>query len=125
MGSPIDNGDFGLGAAAISVYRLVKLNAGVVEVSAAATDACFGFLQSGVEANAEKALVSIDGRSFGVASGVIAAGDLLEAGADGKIAVHSGASTNPIVGRALEAATADGDYIELLIGPGTIAGPAA
>ena len=114
---------FTVGNAAVSQYDLVKTPAALV-VGAAATDTCVGITQSGAAIGADVD-VCIFGVTRATASAAITRGDLLEAAAAGEVATHSTTSTKPVIGVALEAATAQGDEIEIFLGPQFDAGPAA
>lgn len=61
--------------------------------------------------------VTVDtlGTAIVIASGAISAGGAIEVDADGKAKASAG--TNPVVARALQAATADGDLIEIFVLP--------
>lgn len=114
-----------VGASALTQYELVKTVGGVV-VSAAATDDCLGVVQNGADANADGVTVRIFGVSRIVAHGAITKGAGLVPAAAGRIDEHDGTTANPIVGIALEAATAQDDEILAFIGgPHMLAGPAA
>lgn len=99
------------GAAALTKYELVK-TWGAVVVSAAATDAIVGVVTDGCDASSPVNLC-IQGETYARASAAIAAGALLQPAADGEVATHTG--TNTVVGRALEAATAQGDFIRIFL----------
>ncbi len=105
-----------LAAAALSVFRLVKLSgASVVPNTATATDEPIGVTQAAYADAATAALRDIKhgGTHKVTAAGAISAGAKIYAAADGKVqALPVGAGTYREVGRALEAATADGDIIE-------------
>lgn len=102
-----------VGAAALTKYLCVK-TPGALVVGAAATDDLVGIVQDGAAIGAT-VLVCVQGVTKAVASAAIAKNALLAAAADGKIVTHAGTSTHPIIGRALEAAGADGDIIEILL----------
>lgn len=112
------------GGSALNQYDLVKTPGGAV-VSAAATDDCFGITQNGYDANATEVEVCVFGLTRATASAAISKGDYLMAAAAGEVATHDGTSTKPYIGTALEAATAQGDEIEILFGICLGAGPAA
>lgn len=114
---------FTVGAAAVAQYQLVKTPAALVE-GAAATDTALGVVQSGAAIGADVD-VCLFGVTRAIASAAITRGDLLEAAAAGEVALHSGTSTKPVVGIALEAATAQGDEIEIFLFCQSDAGPAA
>lgn len=116
--------NFPVGASALAKTDLVKTPAALV-VGAAATDTCIGIVEDGVAANATVCPVCIFGITRARASAAITRGDLLEAAAAGEVATHSTTSTKPVVGIALEAATAANDEIEIFLFPQSDAGPAA
>lgn len=103
-----------VGAGALTQYQLVKTPAGLV-VGATSTDDCLGIVQNGYDANATAAAVQIgEGETFGIAhDGSIVAGELLEAAASGRLDTHSGTSTKPVIGRALESSSAQDDIIRI------------
>jgi len=101
---------------AVSVYRLVKLSGATVVVNTAtATDEPIGVSQAAAASGAVVALRDIKhgGTHKVTAAGAISAGAKIYAADDGKVqALPGSAGTYREVGRALEAATADGDIIE-------------
>ncbi len=115
---------FPVGAGALAQYDAVKTPAALV-VGAAATDTLIGIVQDGADANATSVAVCIFGITRAVAHAAITKGDLLEAAAAGRLATHSTTSTKPVVGVALETATAQDDEIEIFLFPQSDAGPAA
>lgn len=104
-----------VGAAALTKYELVK-TPGALVVCAAATDDCVGIVEDGYAIGAQ-ARVVLQGLTKARASTTITKGDVLEAAADGEVATHSTTSTKPVIGRALESATAQGDFIDILLFP--------
>lgn len=99
---------------------LVKIGSDIshVAVTTAATEIPLGFVNDEATAAEEYVNVQLLGSKQGtvlaVASAAITAGDLVVAAANGKIATLSaGAGTYYIVGRALNAAGADGDLVEV------------
>ena len=100
-----------VGAAALDKYDLVKTS-GALVVSAASTDDCVGIVQDGAAIGATVA-ICLGGATKARAGAAISKFDLLEAAADGEVVTHSTTSTKPIIGRALEAAGAQGDLIEI------------
>ena len=101
---------------AVSVFRLVKLSgANVVHNTETSTDEPIGVTQ---EAKASGGAVAVRDIKHGgthkvTASGAITAGAKIYADDAGKVqAMPAAAGTYREVGRALEAATADGDIIE-------------
>lgn len=101
------------GGTALNRYLRVKLSSGVLAL-AGITDREIGVLGERVEASkhGDVILSSASGTTPMVASAAISAGALVYTAASGKIGAS--ASTAYIVGTALEAATADGDVIEVL-----------
>lgn len=99
---------------------LVKIGSDIshVAVTTAATEIPLGVVNDEASAAEENVNVQLLGQKQGtvlmVASAAITAGDLVVAAANGKIATLSGsAGTYYIVGRALNAATTDGDLVEV------------
>lgn len=99
-------------------YLAVKVTAGGLAVATAATDNVIGFVQRAGIAT-EALPVMINGITMAKASAAIAKGDAVAAAANGAIAK---AATGAYCGVALEAASAAGDIIPVLIKFGTIAG---
>lgn len=102
----------------LSDKRLVKLSTGsVVHATATATDDPIGVNDFAVASagNACIRLLSSDDTQEMTAAGAITLNAAVYAAADGKVqALPAGAGTYRQVGIALEAATADGDIIEVL-----------
>jgi len=101
-------------------YHCVRLSA--ANTVAAGTDAehdVIGVLQDKPEAANSPATVQIGGVSKAEAGGTIAAGDWVVCGTDSKVRNDEPADTadSVFVGLALEAATAKGDIISMLIRP--------
>lgn len=126
----MSKGDFGyditlpVGASALDQFKLVK-TPGAVVVSAATTDDCVGIIQDGADASATAAKVRVFGITKALAhDGSITKGQLLSANAAGRVDGHSGTSTEPIIGIALEASAAQDDEILIFLVPGGF-GPAA
>lgn len=100
---------------------LVKIGSDIshVAVTTAGTEIPLGVVNDEASAAEENVNVILLGQKQGtvlmVASTVITAGDLLQAAANGKVAPvgTGGAGTYYIVGRALNAAAADGDLVEV------------
>ncbi len=104
--------------AAIAAKRLVKLASGAAVVSTATgTDLPIGVNDYAVAAAGTASVKLLNaGQSFEItASGAISVDDLVYGAAAGKITATTG---GPAIGIALEAATADGDIIEILPLPG-------
>lgn len=104
--------------AAVSAKRLLKLSSGeVVHNTATATDDPIGVSQyAGADGDAIAVRLINDAGTFEVtAAGAISADADVYAAADGKVqALPTAAGTYRRIGKALEAATADGDIIEIL-----------
>lgn len=114
-----------VGAGALTKGLLVKTPAALV-VGAASTDTCVGIIEDAADAAATNVAVTLFGITRANAhDGSIARGDLLEAAAAGRVDTHSGTSTKPVVGIALEASSAQDDLIEIFLFPQSSAGPAA
>ncbi len=95
-----------------SQYYIVQLSAtGNIEIGEGATDLLVGVLQN-KPASGEAALYRFAGTSKVVASAAIAIGAFVTTTAAGK-AVTTTTAGNHVIGRALEAAAADGDIIEI------------
>ena len=93
-------------------YYIVQLSAtGNIEVAEGATDLIVGVLQN-KPASGEAALYRFAGTTKVVASAAIAIGAFVTTTATGK-AVTTTTAGDHVVGRALEAAAADGDIIEI------------
>lgn len=105
--------------AAFLVFALVKLSSGkVIENTATATDDPIGVAVLPAAADGDLVTVRLingPGTFEMIAAGAITADADVYAAADGKIqALPAGAGTYRRIGKALEAATADGDIIEVL-----------
>lgn len=99
-------------SADITGGRVVEIS-GDREIATSAADSAKAFGIAGFDANTgDNVTVFIGGVQRPIAGGVIAAGAKVTTDATGKV-VALGAGTNPI-GRALQAATADGDVIDVL-----------
>lgn len=112
-------------SAALSQWRRVRLNSSLELAYASASDLdALGVLRDPVLAASAPAVVhlfSAEGTVKVVASEAITAGAACYAAANGKVA----ATGTVIVGEPLEAATADGDVIEILPSPSGILGAIA
>ena len=98
-----------------SKYYIVQLDAsGDVEIGESATDLLVGVLQN-KPASGGAALYRFAGTTKMVASAAISIGDFVTSTAAGK-AVTTTTDKNVVLGRALEAAAADGDIIEVQLG---------
>jgi len=105
--------------AAFLAHALVKLSSGkVIENTATATDDPIGVAEYEAAADGDVVavrLLNTEGTVEMVAAGAITSGVEVYAAADGKIqALPAGAGTYRKIGIALEAATADGEIIEVL-----------
>lgn len=98
---------------AIGRYNLVYVDNAAnrtVAVTTGGTDDAIGGCQSAF-ADGEAAAVNESGYTYTVASAAIAAGDLLMPAANGEVATHVAAGGNKVIGRAIEAAGAQGDFV--------------
>lgn len=103
-----------LAGEALAVFRFVKINGTSRElVYADAADLGIGVVQEAVADTIAACVREVhNGGSFKVtAAGAFAVGDYLYHAADGKV---SAVPAGPRIGRALEAATADGDIVEMV-----------
>ena len=111
--------------AAIAAYTLVKYSAAETVVAAAAsTDAIIGVSHDIAAASGERVDVAHDGIVFVVAGAAVAQGALLTADASGRAitAAPAAGSNARIIGFAIEAATAAGDVIRVMLSPGSMQG---
>lgn len=93
-------------------YHIVQLDAsGGIEIAESATDLIVGVLQN-KPASGLPAIYRFAGTTKVIASAAIAIGAWLTAASDGE-AVTTTTDGDITIGRALEAATAQGDYIEV------------
>ena len=98
-----------------SKYLIVQLDAsGNIEIGEGGTDLLVGVLQNKPESG-EAALYRFAGTTKVVASAAIAIGALVTSASDGE-AVTTTTDKDVVVGRALEAAGAAGDIIEIQLG---------
>ncbi|MBX9702379.1 MAG: DUF2190 family protein [Acetobacteraceae bacterium] len=110
---------------AIAAFRCVRLSAAETVVQAtAATDAVIGVVQELPVVLGERVDVAVSGIAFAEAQGTIALGDLLTAQGVGRVqpAAPAAGVNNRIIGIALEASTATGDIIRILLTPGSVQG---
>lgn len=110
--------------AALAQYRRVRLSAGVLAYAGAGDNDSIGVLTRDTFAAGEAVavdLVSMQGTVPLIASGAISANAAVYAAANGKVA----ASGTVLVGWTFQAATADGDIIEVLLSPTAILGSIA
>jgi hypothetical protein len=112
-------------SAAIPQFRCVKLSADdTVVQTAAATDQTIGVCQESISAadgtNARIADIRLMGITTAIANGSITRGTLVRADANGKVGSLAGTAglNEVVVGLALEAASADGDQLHVLLTPG-------
>lgn len=110
--------------AALSQYRRVRLDSGVLAYAGASDADCIGTLSRDTFAASEVVSVRLrnaEGTHRLIASGVIAAGAAVYAAANGKVAD----SGTVLVGEALTAAGADGDHIEVCLSTTAVLGAIA
>ena len=107
---------------AIAVGDFVKLSADNTVVVSTTSDASIGVANSVATASGEVVTIQVDGVAKVLAGAAITVGDLVEVGAvAGKVTSYTDTVTyvqnerNAIVGRAIKAAAADGDSIEILL----------
>ncbi len=100
---------------AIDRFLLVSLSGGEVVVTTAATDKPYGSTVDGGSAGDEVPVECRPVIVYLTASAAIAKGAELSPAAGGKVVTHAGTATHYYAGRALEAASADGDIIACLI----------
>lgn len=110
---------------AIAPYRLVKFSAAETVVqSAAAADAHVGVNTDLAVASGERVEVMTHGIAYVEAGAAITIGTLLTADAQGRAvtAAPAAGANNRIIGIAMEAASAAGDIIRVLLSPGSVQG---
>ncbi|MBX9700915.1 MAG: DUF2190 domain-containing protein [Acetobacteraceae bacterium] len=110
---------------AIAAFRCVRLSAAETVVQAtAATDAIIGVVQDVAPASGERVDVAVSGIAFAEAQGAVGLGDLVTAQGVGRVQTASPAAgvNNRVIGVALEASTATGDIIRILLSPGSVQG---
>lgn len=111
--------------AAIAAFRLVKLSAAETVVpAAAATDNVIGVNADVAPALGERCDVALMGIAFVEAGAAVALGAMVTSDASGRaVAAAPAAGSNVrVVGVALEAATAAGDVIRVLLEAGVMQG---
>lgn len=111
--------------AAIAAFRLVKLSAAETVVpAAAAADASIGVANEVAAASGERQDVVMAGIAFVEAGAAVALGALVMSDASGRgITATAAAGTNVrVIGTALDAASAAGDVIRVLLSPGSFQG---
>lgn len=102
--------------AAIAQHALVKLDGSTppkLVVTAANTDIPFGTLRQSTEADGDPVTTEVCGRTKAIAGAAIAQGAVVMPAAAGKVVTHTGVNTR--AGRALQAAAADGDIIDIIL----------
>lgn len=113
-------------AAAIAAYTLVKHSGADDQVvaAAAATDNIIGATEDVAPASGERTDVALVGIAYVTAGAAITRGALLTSDASGRVvtAAPAAGANNRIVGTAMEAATAAGDVIRVLLNPGSFQG---
>ena len=109
----------------IPAYTIVKLSAAeTVVAAAAASDAVLGVSEDIPSVSGERVDVTLTGISFVVAGAAVALGALVMSDASGRaITATAAAGTNVrTIGMALEAASAAGDVIRVLLQQGSFQG---
>lgn len=110
---------------AIAAYTIVKFSGAETVVAAAAvSDALVGVSHDIAAASGERVDVAHDGIVFVVAGAAFGQGALLTSDASGRAvaAAPAAGTNNRVIGIALEAATAAGDVVRILLSPGQIQG---
>lgn len=105
---------------AISQFAAVEFASGKVTATDAVGDTVFGIAQESADADGDEITVRVQGVSQCLVDGTgtaIAVGDDLmpEGSGSGKLTAHSGTTGDTFAARALEASTADGDIIQVLL----------
>ena len=111
--------------AALAAYTLVKFSAAETVVAAAAvSDSIVGVSHDIAAAIGEHVDMVHDGIAFVVAGAAVAQGELLTSDASGRVvtAAPAAGTNNRTIGIAIEAATALGDVIRVLLSPGSFQG---
>lgn len=124
MGNPVLIKSF-TAAAAISDRRIVKFSAtDQVTMAIAATDSMVGVCGEVAPAAGERCDVTLVGIALVEAGAVVAQGAFVTADASGRgvVAAPAVGVNNRVIGIALEAATAAGDEIRVLLQPGQVQG---
>ena len=124
MSNPLMFKAFTAGAA-IAAFRIVRFSAAdTVIQAAAATENMFGVNSDLAVANGERCEVMTDGIAWVEAGAAITIGALITADSVGRGVAGAPAAgvNNRIIGVALDAATAAGDQIRVLLSPGSIQG---
>lgn len=111
--------------AALTNKRLVKIGAAdrTVIPAAAATDTPFGVAEFDA-ASGDTATIQVDGVAFVEAGAIVSRGDKITSDASGRgvTAAPAAGTNNGVIGIALQAAGAAGDWIEVLLIPSTLQG---
>jgi len=110
---------------AINPYRIVRLSAAdTVVQAAAATEGLFGVNSDLTIVSGERVEVMTDGIAFVEAGAAVTISSLITADASGRgVTAAPGAGVNNrVIGVALDAASAAGDVIRVLLSPGSVQG---
>ncbi len=124
MSNPTLIKSFSAGAA-ISPFRQVKFSAAETVIqAAAATDSIIGVSNEVGAASGERQDVVLDGTAYIEAGAAIVLGALISSDATGRaITAAPGAGVNNrIIGFGLDAASAAGDVIRVMVAPGSMQG---
>lgn len=124
MSNPLMFKAFTAGAA-INPARIVRFSAAdTVIQAAAATESMFGVNSDLSVANGERCEVVTDGIAFVEAGAAVTIGALITADASGRgvAAAPAAGVNNRVIGVALDAASAAGDFIRVLLSPGSVQG---
>lgn len=105
-----------LSGAAVSAYRLVKLDSGKMIHTTAKTETAYGAngVDSASGADEPLAITPCGIVKLTAADAIVKGAQLMPAAA-GKVITHDASATAKFVGQALEAAAADGDLILVLL----------
>ena len=109
-------------SATVIKFAVVKLTAeNTVDIATAVTDDSIGFVinegqtaLTGAFSTDDPVAVKQDGSVLGIASAAIAANAYVSATAGGKLVTSAGV-TDRVIGKALTAASADGDLLEIRV----------
>lgn len=110
---------------AITAYRIVKFSAAeIVVAAAAATDSLIGVNSDLTVVGGERVDVLLEGIAFVEAGAAVALGAQLTSDASGRCVTAAPAAgvNNRVIGIALEAASAAGDVIRVLLSPCNLQG---
>jgi hypothetical protein len=114
-----------MAGAAIAAYTIVKFSAAeTVVAAAAATDSLIGITNDVAPANGERCDIVVEGVGFVTAGAAVTLGALVTSDASGRAVAAAPAAgvNNRMLGTALDAATAAGDVIRVLLQQGSIQG---